>query len=71
MDDFEQMKKALENGEIVAIEKDEEGKLFYGGSFKNDNDAVLSYSADNPEDADCLPEVLFITKKRLHPSFQL
>ena len=71
MDDFEKMKKALKDGEFVALEKGKDGNIIFGGSFKNDNNAVLSYSADNPEDWECVAEVIFITEKIIHPSRQL
>jgi len=64
MNDFDKLKKALGRGEFVVLEKAKIGGIKFENSFKYDADTIGSkYSPDNPEDAELLPEHVFIEKK--------
>lgn len=71
--DFDKMKEALERGGFVSLERGKDGNIKFGGIFDDgdDNDAALSYSAEDDLDLACLPKVIFVEKKNLHPSYQL
>lgn len=59
---FDEMKKALEKGKIIALKKDTKtGAIVFGGAFENDRDATAIFdSADTPEKMACLPEIIFV-----------
>ena len=74
MTKFDEILEALKEGKMVAIEKDRKtGEVKFGGSYDDDNDAALSYSADSPEGMMCLPPQVFFIKgiHMLSPSNQL
>lgn len=66
MSGFDDLVVALNEGEIVALARGQDGSIEFVGSFADDNEAALLFSADSPEKLEELKEKSIIFIKDIH-----
>ena len=64
MDEFDKMEEAFKKCKIVALGKNKNGSIKFGGSFQDYNDIAFSkYGPYESGDAKGLPKVVFVKKE--------